>query len=120
VMAGFGEIPYLEKAIPPPPTPANPPAEVDPSTVSPFGLFPSRQFFGIQNYPAVKVDRALYDGDVIKLGPLSVTAYLAPGHTVTSTSFLYTVHEGRRDYRVFEWCCWEFPDDYSRNPNINE
>ena len=120
VMAGFGEIPYLEKAIPPPPTPATPPPAPDPATLSPFALFPSPQFNGINDYPAVKVDRALYDGDVVKVGPLAVTAYLAPGHSPSSTSFLYTVRDGGRDYRVFEWCCWEFPDDYSRNPLINE
>ena len=33
---------------------------------------------------------------------------------------LDTVREGNRDYRVFEFCCWEFPDDYSRSAYITE
>ena len=30
----------------------------------------------------------LFDGDVIKVGPLTVTAYLAPGHSPSPTSWL--------------------------------
>jgi hypothetical protein len=57
---------------------------------------------------------------VINVGPLAVTAYLAPGHSPSSTSWLYTVREGGTNYRVFEFCCWEYPDDLSRNPYISE
>ena len=60
-------------------------------------------------YPAVTVDRALFDGDVIQVGPLRVTAFLSPGHSSSSTSWLYTVRDGGRDYRVLEFCCWEYP-----------
>jgi hypothetical protein len=49
-----------------------------------------------------------------------VTAYLAPGHSLSSTSWLYTVRDGGKNYRVFEFCCWEYPDDISRNNYINE
>ena len=69
--------------------------------------------------PPVQVDRALYDGDVVKVGPLSVTAYLAPGHSPSSTSWLFTVRDGGHNYRVLEFCCWEFPEDISRSPYIN-
>ena len=71
-------------------------------------------------YPPVHVDRALYDGDVVTVGPLKFTAYLAPGHSPSSTSFLYTVKDNGREYRVFEFCCWEYPDDLSRNIFITE
>ena len=99
VMAGFAEIPLLEHGgVLPSPTPAGGPG----------------------GYPPVKVDRALFDGDVIKVGPLTVTAYLAPGHSPSPTSFLYTVREGGKDYRVFEFCCWEYPDDLNRNVYITE
>ena len=102
VMAGFGEIPYLEHG------------GVLPqgANVAPGG--------GGGGYPPVHVDRALFDGDIVKVGPLTVTTYLAPGHSPSPTSFLYTVKEGARTYRVFEFCCWEYPDDLTRNFFINE
>ena len=70
--------------------------------------------------PVPDMNRALFDGDVVKVGPLSFTAYLMPGHSASSTSFLYTVHDSGKDYRVFEFCCWEYPDDLTRNFFINE
>jgi glyoxylase-like metal-dependent hydrolase (beta-lactamase superfamily II) len=125
VMAGFAEIPYMERpggapgGVNPPAAPPAPAGTLPPPQ-SPFAPYGSPQFQGIHNYPPFKVERALYDGDVIKVGPLTVTAYLAPGHSPSSTSWLYTVRDGSRDYRVFEFCCWEFPDDYSRSAFINE
>ena len=112
IMAGFAEIPFIEHGqhngspIPnfPPPLPGQ----------------KGGGGAGGPTYPLAKVDRALFDGDVIKVGPLTVTAYLAPGHSPSSTSWLYTVRDGGRDYRVFEFCCWEYPDDISRNPYITE
>jgi metallo-beta-lactamase class B len=71
-------------------------------------------------YPPVKVDRALFEGDVIKVGPLSVTTYITPGHSPESTSFLFTVRDGNKDYRVFQFCCWEYPADLWQNPSISE
>jgi len=125
VMAAFAEIPYMERpggapggvnpAAPPPP-----PAGYQAPPQSPFAPYPSPQFQGIHNYPPFTVDRALYDGDVIKVGPLTVTAYLAPGHSASSTSWFYTVRDGNRDYRVLEFCCWELPDDYNRSAFITE
>ena len=120
VMAGFGEIPFLEHggALPPgaavpniPPAPPRGQNAPNPNQFQPAGA---------NQYPPVKIDRALFDGDVIKVGPLSVTAYLLPGHSPSSTSFLYTVREGNRDYRVFEMCCWEYPEDLSRGAYITE
>ena len=127
VMAGFGDIPYIERpgivvapSVTPPATPAPPAAGGAAALLSLFGPYPSPQFQGIHNYRPTTVDRALFDGDVITIGPLSVTAYLAPGHTATPTSWFFTVRDGGRDYRVLEWCCWELADDYSRNPYLSE
>ena len=64
-------------------------------------------------YPPVNVDRALFDGDVIKVGPLTVTAFLSPGHS-PSTTTCYAVKDNGKDYRVFEFCCWEYPDDLTK------
>ena len=125
VMAGFAEIPFLEHGGA---LPAG--AAVPNITPAPRGQGQGQgapqpnpnqfQPAGANQYPPVKVDRALFDGDVIKVGPLTVTAYLMPGHSASSTSFLYTVREGNRDYRVFEFCCWEYPEDLSRGAYITE
>ncbi len=107
VMAGFAEVPYLEHG-----------GRLPPGTSIPNNTPPPAGGGG--TYPPVHVDRALFDGDVVTVGPLKFTAYLAPGHAASPTSFLYTVKDGGHEYRVFEFCCWEYPDDLSRNTFINE
>jgi metallo-beta-lactamase class B len=63
LMAGFGEIPFIEHGM------FNPPAiPVAPQTEA------GRGRGGPPRYPPAHVDRALFDGDVVKVGPLSVTA----------------------------------------------
>lgn len=110
VMAGFGEIPYMEHGM------FNPPAIPVPAATDGRG----GRGGGPPRYPPVKVDRALFDGDVVRVGALSVTAYLIPGHSPSSTTFAYTVRDGSRDYKVVEFCCWEYPDDLSQNGYITE
>jgi metallo-beta-lactamase class B len=120
VMAGFAEIPFLEHRNPPPPAPnVGGPGRGAAAQGKKEVNFGARGGGGLPT-PPVKVDRALYDGDVIKVGPLSVTAYLAPGHSPSSTSWLFNVKEGSHNYRVFEFCCWEYPEDISRSVYINE
>jgi metallo-beta-lactamase class B len=110
LMAGFAEDPYIERGI------FNPPAI--PVTPAPEGRGGGRG--GPPRYPPAHVDRALFDGDVIKVGPLSVTAYLIPGHSPSSTTFAYSVRDGGRDYKVVEFCCWEYPEDLTQNGYITE
>ena len=98
VMAGFPEIGYLERG----------------------GTLTAPEQGGKVLYPSFKVDRGLFDGDVIKLGPLSVTAYILPGHTLGSTSYAFTTREGNRDLKVFQFCCWEYPENLWQNTNISE
>jgi glyoxylase-like metal-dependent hydrolase (beta-lactamase superfamily II) len=118
VMAGFAEIPFLEHGGSLPA--GTPVANYIPPAVPGKKAPVAGGAGGGGEYPPVKVDRALYDGDVIKVGPLTVTAYLAPGHSPSPTSWLYTVKDAGKEYRVFEFCCWEYPDDLSRNAYINE
>src|SRR6266850_1163794 len=47
-------------------------------------------------------------------------APLIPGHSPSSTTFAYTVRDGGRDYKVAEFCCWEYPDDLAQNGYITE
>ena len=98
IMAGFPDIGYLERG----------------------GTLTAPEQGGKVLYPPFKVDRGLFDGDVIKLGPLSVTAYLLPGHTLGSTSYAFTAREGNRDLKVFQFCCWEYPENLWQNVNISE
>lgn len=107
IMAGFAEVPFLEHGGVLPPGTGIP--NIDPGRPG-----------NPRGYPPVHVDRSLFDGDEIKVGPLLVKAYLAPGHSPSPTSWSYFVREGGRNYHVFEFCCWEYPDDITRNQYITE
>ena len=61
-------------------------------------------------FEPVKVDRVFRDGETIKLGDVSITALLTPGHTKGSTTFVTNVVDGGRDYTVV------FPNGTSVNP----
>lgn len=49
----------------------------------------------LSDFPAVKVDHVVRDGEVVTLGPIRLTAMLTPGHTKGATSWLTTVN-GKR------------------------
>jgi metallo-beta-lactamase class B len=51
---------------------------------------------GVGRFPAVKVDQAIADGEVIRLGGAAVTAHWTPGHTIGCTSFTHAVIDGGR------------------------
>jgi metallo-beta-lactamase class B len=107
IMAGFAEVPFMEHG-----------GRLPPGTGIP-NMDPGRPPGGA-GYPPIHVDRSLFDGDVIEVGPLKVTAYLAPGHSPSPTSWSYNVSEGGKTYHVAEFCCWEYPDDITRNQYITE
>jgi metallo-beta-lactamase class B len=52
------------------------------------------------NYPPVKVDRRLNDGEVLDLGGVKVTVHLHPGHTRGSASYSLVARDGGKAYRV--------------------
>jgi metallo-beta-lactamase class B len=52
------------------------------------------------HFPRVAVDRALTDGDIVTIGGARLTARHTPGHTPGSATYLMTVQEAGRDYRV--------------------
>ncbi len=56
--------------------------------------------------PSAYVDCVLFDGDVVKVGLVSVTVYLVPGHSPSPATFAYTVKDGGKNYKVVEFCCW--------------
>ena len=82
VMAGFAEVPYLEHGGMLPGGVPRRAKDPSPPAAAPSGLQQSNaQLQAINQYPPVKVDRALFNGDVINVGPLKITAYLAPGYS---------------------------------------
>jgi metallo-beta-lactamase class B len=54
----------------------------------------------VAHFEPVKVDRVLQDGDTVSLGGVTMTARLTPGHTPGTTTWLMTVQDGGRSYRV--------------------
>jgi metallo-beta-lactamase class B len=55
--------------------------------------------YGITFKP-VTADRLLHDGDTISLGSMQLVVLHHPGHTKGSCSFLFTVKDDQRSYRV--------------------
>jgi metallo-beta-lactamase class B len=53
------------------------------------------------SFKPVKPDRLLHDGDTIRLGDMQLVMLHHPGHTKGSCSFLLTVKDDQRSYRVF-------------------
>jgi metallo-beta-lactamase class B len=51
-------------------------------------------------FKPVKVDRALHDGDQVKLGDAVLTAHLTPGHTKGCTTWTMKAREGGKAYDV--------------------
>ena len=51
-------------------------------------------------FEPVKVDRVLHDKDVVRLGGMELLVLHHPGHTKGSCSYLFTVKDSARSYRV--------------------
>lgn len=58
------------------------------------------QYPGLVPMTPVARTRALRDGEVIRLGPLAVTAHFTPGHTKGGVSYTWQAREGDRDVDV--------------------
>lgn len=56
------------------------------------------------DFPPVKVDRLVRDGETIRLGEVALTAHLTPGHTAGCTSWSMTVEEGGQQRQVLFVC----------------
>lgn len=59
------------------------------------GLPPGETSYGVIRFPAVKVDRAVRDGDRVTLGGTTLTAIATPGHTPGNTSWLMRVADAK-------------------------
>jgi len=56
------------------------------------------------NFPAIKVDRVIEDGQSVAVGDAVLTAHSTPGHTPGCTSWSTTVSDGDRRLRVLFLC----------------
>jgi metallo-beta-lactamase class B len=53
-----------------------------------------------QHWTPVKVDRVLHDGDIVRLGGVSLVAHLTPGHTKGCTTWTTEIEANGRRYHV--------------------
>lgn len=57
-----------------------------------------------RRYPAIKVDKVIGDGEVVRLGDIALTAHLTPGHTPGCTSWSMVARDAGRLRRVLFPC----------------
>lgn len=65
-----------------------------------MGIPPGEVNYGVITFPAVRVDRAVGDGEQVRLGGIVLTAHATPGHTPGNTTWSMRVVEGGRSLRV--------------------
>jgi metallo-beta-lactamase class B len=72
----------------------------------PDGILPLRAlvWMGIVGYPKMRVDHRFKDGDIIRLGPLALTAHITGGHTRGCTSWSFDVRDGDHLLNVVSAC----------------
>jgi len=72
----------------------------------PDGILPMRAlvWIGVVGYPKMRVDHRFKDGDIIRLGPLVLTAHITGGHTRGCTSWSFDVRDGDRVLNVVSAC----------------
>lgn len=68
------------------------------------GTYPGRESETELNFPSIKVDRTVKQGDVITLGPIKITANETPGHSPGCTTYTMDVKEDGRDHGVILFC----------------
>jgi len=62
------------------------------------------RFLGFGRFPAPHVDHRLKDGDIVRVGPLALTAHITAGHTPGCTSWAFPVHHADRDLLAVDVC----------------
>ena len=61
----------------------------------------SRQEF---DFPPVAVDRVLEDGEVVRVGDVTLTAVMTPGHSPGCTSWAFTARQDGAEYAALVFC----------------
>jgi metallo-beta-lactamase class B len=68
------------------------------------GVYPGSESNPVLDFPPVKVDRVLNDGDTVALGGVTLTARITPGHTAGCTSYLLPLTEAGAPHTAFFFC----------------
>lgn len=68
------------------------------------GVPPGETSYGVIRFPAVKVDRAVRDGERVTLGGVTLTAVATPGHTPGCTSWSLRLRERGKPVDVLFAC----------------
>jgi metallo-beta-lactamase class B len=68
------------------------------------GVPPSELSYGVYRFPPVKVDRVLTDRDPVRLGEVTITPVITPGHTPGCTSWTMRVTEAGKPLDVLFPC----------------
>lgn len=68
------------------------------------GIPPGETTYGVIRFPAVMVDRAIRDGEMVTLGGVTLTAVATPGHTPGCTTWTMRVVEKRGPLEVVFPC----------------
>nr|WP_041756324.1 subclass B3 metallo-beta-lactamase [Bradyrhizobium sp. ORS 278] len=68
------------------------------------GFYPGREEERYLNFPPVKVDRAVREGDTVTLGGVTLTAHETPGHSPGCTSWTTEVKDGDATRSVIFFC----------------
>jgi metallo-beta-lactamase class B len=66
-------------------------------------------------FPPVRVDRVIQDGETVRLGGVTLTAHLTPGHTKGCTTWTMPVTESGKTYQVVFYCSTSVVDKLVNN-----
>lgn len=68
------------------------------------GIYPGWEGRRDFNFPPVKVDRVIGDGEAVSLGGVTLTARVTPGHTAGCTSYLLPVTDAGQRHEAIFFC----------------
>jgi len=68
------------------------------------GTYPGSEDAKFLNFPPVKVDRVLKDGDTVALGGVVLTAHVTPGHSAGCTTWTFPVKLDGKTLRAIAYC----------------
>ena len=68
------------------------------------GYYPGAQDQTVLNFPPVKVDRTVHEGDTVAVGNVTLTAHETPGHSPGCTSWGFSVKDGDATRSVLIFC----------------
>lgn len=68
------------------------------------GYYPGAQDEKVLDFPPVKVDRTVHEGDTVTVGNVTLTARETPGHSPGCTSWAFSVKDGDAPRSVLIFC----------------